>query len=210
MKQSMRQRGPNRFLRLLNVLFCRYWHRLPDRRFELPDGPVILVGNHLCGLDPLLIQASVNRPICFLMARQYYQSMWYARWFLDRVGVIPVNPGGANHNALREASRVVREGNVLCLFPEGAANPPIPLHRVLPGALIISQDTGAPIIPFRVSGVWPFDHIHLWRPFIRRSRARVAVGKKIALPSLPRGKAGISRGCEEICKSIRRLRTNGD
>ena len=184
------QRGPSGWMRLLNRWFCRVWHRLPRQEFHLPDGPLILVGNHICGLDPNLIQAAVNRPLCFLMAREYHQSMWYARWLF---------------NALSQAIRAVREGNALCLFPEGAANPPIPMHKILPGAALIAQETGATIIPFRVSGVWPFDHIHVWRPFFRRSRARIVIGEPIVLPESVEGRAGTRQCSDAIAKAIRRL-----
>lgn len=209
MSAGSESRGPGNFLRWLNAVFCRSWHRLPRQEFRLPDGPLILVGNHLCGLDPLLIQAAVNRPLCFLMSRDYYYKMWYARWMFDRVGAIPVNPGGANRYALELAFDAVREGNVLCLFPEGEANPVIPLHRILPGAVIIAQETGAPVIPFRVSGVWPFDHVNMWIPFRRRSRARIVVGEPILLPEPEAGKDWLKSGCDAIGKAIRRLPRNG-
>jgi len=171
---------------------------------------VILVGNHLCGLDPLLIQAAVNRPLCFLMAREYYKKMWYARWIFDRTGAIPVNPGGANRHALRLAVDAVRRGNAVCLFPEGEANPVIPLHRILPGAVILAQETGAPIIPFRISGVWPFDHVNLWTPFLRRSRARVILGEPIGLPESESGRISRKKGCKAIGQAIRKLPRNGN
>jgi len=194
--------GPGPLLRQINRLFCRGWHRLSDEEQQLPDGPIILVGNHLCGLDPLLIQATVNRPLSFLMAREYYQKMWYVRWGFDLVGAIPVNPGGANTQALRQAVDVVRAGNALCMFPEGAANPPIPLHRILPGAALIARESGAPIIPFHISGVWPFDHIHLWPPFYRRSRAKVIVGEPIYLNNGMNGKQGLHDDTQIIRHAI--------
>jgi 1-acyl-sn-glycerol-3-phosphate acyltransferase len=167
---------------------------------------LILVGNHICGLDPLLIQAAVNRPLCFMMAREYYEKMGYVRWGFDMVGVIPVNPGGANRYAVSEAIRVVEQGNALCLFPEGGANPPIPLHRILPGAAMIARETGAPIIPFRVSGVWPFDHEHMWPPFYRRSRAMIVVGEEIVLAKAGQeGKKGIQDDTYMIRHAIRTL-----
>jgi len=205
MEHQQGKRGPNSFLRGLNRMICRGWHRLPEQTVSLPDGPLILVGNHICGLDPLLIQATVNRPLSFLMAREYYQSMWYARWGFDMVGAIPVNPGGANLQALRQASQVVRAGNALCMFPEGAANPPIPLHRIMPGAALIARETGAPIIPFRVSGVWPFDHVHLWRPFYRRSRAKVVVGEAIRLSGASEGREGLQDDTRLIRHAIKSL-----
>ena len=206
MSHPDRHIGPNIFLRWINRFFCRAWHRLSHHQHQLPDGPVILVGNHLCGLDPLLIQAAVNRPISFLMAREYYQAIWYLRWGFDAVGAIPVNPGGANRHALRLAIEVVRAGNVLCLFPEGAANPPIPLHRIMPGAALIARETGAPMIPFRISGVWPFDHINLWRPFYRRSRAKVSLGETLYLGQETAGKQGLRDDTQSIRHAISQLR----
>jgi len=197
--------GPNAFLRGLNRLFCRSWHRLAKIECELPDGPVILVGNHICGLDPLLIQASVNRPLAFLMAREYYLKMSWLRWGFDMVGAIPVSPGGANRYALREAVEVVKQGHAICIFPEGAANPPIPLHRILPGAALIARASGAPIIPFRVSGVWPFDHVNLWYSFYRRSRARVVVGTPFYLPKEQPGKEGVRSDTALIRHAIKNL-----
>ncbi len=204
-----RGRGPNRLLRAVNRLFCSHWHRLSAETVSLPDGPLILVSNHICGLDPLLVQASVNRPLSFLMAREYYQAMWYVRWGFDMVGAIPVNPGGANRQALQRAIEVVRDGHALCLFPEGAANPPIPMHRLLPGAAMIARETGAPVIPVRVSGVWPFDHIHLWPSFVRRSRARVVIGDAVTLSAENEqgneGRTGLQDDMKQVRSAIRRL-----
>ncbi|MDQ6969884.1 MAG: lysophospholipid acyltransferase family protein [Mariprofundus sp.] len=200
--------GPSMLLRRINRCFCRGWHRLSKHEHRLPAGPVILVGNHLCGLDPLLLQASVNRPISFLMAREYYQKLSHLRRGFDAVGAIPVNPGGANRQALRLAIEVVQSGNVLCLFPEGAANPPIPLHRIMPGAALIARETGAPLIPFRVSGVWPFDHIHMWRPFYRRCRAKIIIGEPIALNQENTGKQGLHDDSKSIRHAILQLGKN--
>jgi len=205
MSVHQRGRGPNRLLRTIDRLYCHGWHRLSDRVQRLPDGPLILVSNHICGLDPLLIQAAVDRPLSFLMAREYYRNMWYIRWGFDMVGAIPVNPGGANRQALQRAIEVVRAGNALCLFPEGAANPPIPLHKLLPGAAMIARETGAPVLPVRVSGVWPFDHVHLWTPFVRRCRARVVFGDPVCLSDRYAGREGLQQDMQLIRRAIHRL-----
>jgi len=189
--------GPNALLRAINRLFCRHWHRLESEPPPLPSGGVILAGNHISGLDPLLVQASVDRPVAFMMAREYYQSMWYIRWGFDLVGAIPVNPGGANRQALRRAIEVVGAGGVLCIFPEGAANPPEPLARVLPGTALISAETGAPVIPFHISGVLPFDHRHMWPPFYHRSHARLRWGGIIERPG-DSSRATLKAHSEEI------------
>lgn len=201
------ERGPNRFLRILNRVYCRLWQRLPGRtRLSLPEGPVILVGNHLAGVDPLLIQAAVDRPLCFLMSREYYHGMAGFRWFFDMVGAIPVSPGGANRHALKAVIGAVRAGQAVCLFPEGAAHPPVPLQQILPGAVVLAHETGAPVIPFRITGVWPFDHEHLWTPFLRRGRARIRFGEPVALPAGDGSREQMRQGAEAIRAALRALR----
>ncbi|MDQ6972363.1 MAG: lysophospholipid acyltransferase family protein [Mariprofundaceae bacterium] len=198
--------GPNRILRWLDRLYCRHWQRLKSGIKTLPDGPVILVGNHRAGVDPLLVQASVNRPLCFMMAREYYEAMWYARWFFDACGAIPVNPGGANRHSLATAIKAVQAGNALCLFPEGAANPDIPLQRVLPGAVLIAMETGAPIIPFRITGTWPFDHIHLSHSFLRRGRGKVNFGAPFSIPGGNGEREAIRLATSMMQEELRRLK----
>ncbi|MDT8375764.1 MAG: lysophospholipid acyltransferase family protein [Mariprofundaceae bacterium] len=201
------QQGPNRFLRWLNRLFCRHWHRLESGNIILPDGPLILIGNHRCGLDPLLVQALVNRPLCFLMAREYYHGMLGVKWFFRMVGAIPVSPGGANRHALREAVDLLKAGGVLCIFPEGAANPDIPLKRIFPGAAMLALETDAPLLPFRVTGVWPFDHINIWKGLLRRSRATVRFGDiiQLALTEAP-DRSDIRRGMKRVKEALHDLR----
>jgi len=202
-----RSAGPNRFLRWLNRLVCRQWHRLESDPVALPDGPLILIGNHRCGLDPLLVQASVDRPLCFLMDREYYHGMLGLTWFFRMVGAIPVSPGGANRHALREAEAVLRAGGILCIFPEGGANPAIPLKRIFPGAARLALATGAPLLPFRITGVWPFDHVHIWTGLLKRSRASVRFGESMALgASHADEKAGLRAGTEQVKQALHALR----
>jgi len=205
MSQSDR-RGPNRVFRWLDRIYCRHWQRLEGGLFSLPEGPLILVGNHRAGVDPLLVQAAVDRSLCFMMAREYYQMMWYARWFFDACGAIPVNPGGANRHSLAEAIGVVKDGNALCLFPEGAANPDIPLQRVLPGAVVIAMQTGAPIMPFRISGTWPFDHVHLSHSFLRRGRGRVRFGAPFSVPHVGGNREAIRMATSMMQQALKRLK----
>lgn len=201
------QPGPNSFLRWLNRLFCHYWHRLESNIITLPDGPAILIGNHRCGLDPFLVQASVDRPLCVLMTREYYYGMPGMKWFFNMIGAIPVTPGGANRHALREAIDVLKKGGVLCIFPEGAANPEIPLKRILPGAAMLALETDAPLQPFRITGVWPFDHINIWEGLLRRSRAIIQFGDMMQLESsgAPE-KSDIRAGMKRVKEALHRLR----
>jgi len=198
--------GPNALLRWLGRLYCRIWQRLDRGIVQLPPGPLILVGNHRAGVDPLLVQATVNRPLRFLMAREYYDLMWYARWFFDVCGAIPVSPGGANRHSLKKAIAAVSAGQVLCLFPEGEANPDIPLDRILPGAVVIAMETGAPILPFRITGTWPFDHVHLTHSFLRRGRGKVRFGEAFSVPHAVGDKKAVRTATKLMQQALKQLR----
>jgi len=204
---GMRDRytGVRLVLFYLVCFYCRFWQRLPTQVFSLPDGPLILVGNHRAGVDPLIVQAAVDRPVHFLMAREFYRKLWYLRWAFDYVGAIPVNPGGANRHALNEAIEIVKRGRVLCLFPEGEANPAIPLRHVLPGAVVIAMQTGAPLLPFRITGTWPFDHVRLWPAFVRRGRVRIEFGESIHIPSGETGKHAIRHWTRIMQEALRSM-----
>lgn len=194
--------GPNAFLRWLARVLARGWHRLPPGRYPLPQGPVILAGNHRCGLDPVIVQAAVDRPVRFIMAREYYDRLWWLRWMFDAAGVVLVGSVREGAHALLEAEEALQKGHVIGIFPEGAANPPRPLARILPGAVYLAAATRAPIIPFRIGGVWPFDHRHMWTPILRRSRAWIRFGAPLRFAFDPKDREAIAKASEKLRQAI--------
>lgn len=138
----------------LNRLFCRHFHRLPKRPLELPrTGPVLVASNHVSGLDPLLLIAACHRPLRFIIAREEYER-WWLTWLFRAIGCIPVDRKGNPRRAWYAARRVLETGEVVALFPQGRIRldhePPEPLRR---GIVLLSQMTGAPIVPARIHGV---------------------------------------------------------
>ncbi|MDH3468394.1 MAG: hypothetical protein OES26_21230 [Gammaproteobacteria bacterium] len=58
----------------LNRLFCRWYHRLEPTSGALPaHGATVVVANHVSGLDPMLILATCDRPLRFVIAREHYE-----------------------------------------------------------------------------------------------------------------------------------------
>src|SRR5947208_338638 len=56
------------------VVYCALWHRLKTNGWaRLPaSGPAILIANHTCGIDHLVLQAGCRRVLGFMIAREYY------------------------------------------------------------------------------------------------------------------------------------------
>ncbi len=157
----------------LNRLFCYRYHRLNVSGLRLPkQGSAIVICNHVSGLDPLLLIATSRRPLRFLIAREQYHRFGF-NWLFRAVGCIPVDRAARPERALRAALRALRAGEVIALFPHGQihldSDPP---RRLKPGAARLSQLTGAPLYPQRITGVRGIKHV--LRGVLLRSRARIA------------------------------------
>ncbi|MEW8136564.1 MAG: lysophospholipid acyltransferase family protein [Candidatus Thiodiazotropha endolucinida] len=155
-----------------NRLFCHVYHRLPQTELRLPetDGAIV-VSNHISGLDPLLMLASSNRPLRFLIAREQYERFGL-QWLFRAVGCIPVDRENSPEKAMRQAIKALRDGEIVALFPHGKihldSDPP---RKIKAGAARLAALTGLPLVPLRISGVSGQGGVML--PVFMRGHARI-------------------------------------
>lgn len=158
----------------LNRIFCRRFHRLRPVHLPLPaHGPVLVVANHVSGLDPLLMIAASHRPLRFLIAREQYRRFGL-QWLFRAVGCIPVERDGNTHRALAAARRALQRGEAVALFPHGRIHldheAPLRLKR---GIAHLAQVSGAPVLALRIDGVRGAGRT--LGAVVMRSRARLTV-----------------------------------
>ncbi len=168
----------------MTTLFCRRFHRLPPELLPLPaEGPVVVASNHVSGLDPLLLIAASPRPLRFLIAREEYERFGLT-WLFRLAGCIPVDRTGRPERALREALRVLADGEVIAVFPHGKihldSDPP---RKLKGGAVRLAQRVGCPILPLRVEGVRGEGHTLL--AVLLRSQAWIRVFPPLDCRQLP-------------------------
>jgi 1-acyl-sn-glycerol-3-phosphate acyltransferase len=184
-------RGPLRVLYWALEVYCIAWHQLRlGNKAPLPhSGPAILIANHTCGIDHVLLQVSCRRLLGFMIAREYYESPWL-RWICSYVGCIPVNRDGRDVAAIRAALKALGHGRVLPIFPEGHIVPASGrrLDPMKPGSAYIAIRAGVPVVPAYIIGTPLTDEIV--PSLITPSRARVIFGQPIDLSDIARGKAG--------------------
>ena len=149
---------PDALLRFL--LWCAthslYRIRIVGRDHIPAKGGALFVCNHVSWMDALLLIASTDRPVRFLMFKGMYELPWVKP--LARIlGVIPISseqrPREMLH-ALQTASDAIRNGEVVCIFAEGQITR---IGQLLPfrrGFERIMKDVAAPIIPVGLDGVW--------------------------------------------------------
>ena len=195
----------------LNAIYCGFWHRLAVKgRDPLPaEGACILICNHTCCIDHMLLQAATGRLLGFIIAKEIHE-IWWFKPFCQLSGCIPVNRDGKDLVAMRAALRALHAGRVLPIFPEGTITPASGrvLGEAKPGVAFIALKARVPVIPAYIRGTPASKEIgpSLWTP----SRAELYFGPPVDLEDL-REKDGSSReDLDEVCRrlmgSIRLLR----
>lgn len=121
-------------------------------------GPVILASNHLAVVDSLYLPLAVPRRITFLAKSEYFTTPGikgrFNKFFYSAAGQVPIDRSGgeAAQAALRTAKRVLEDGNVLGLYPEGTRSPDGRLYKGKTGLARIALETGVPVIPVAMIG----------------------------------------------------------
>lgn len=163
---------------LLNICFS--WKA--EGRENVPlTGPLILVANHVHVLDPILLVCSLSRWITFVAKEELFRSLFLRLW-LRWAGSLPLQRDGKireKRRILESARKVLEEGLILGMFPEGGRSHDGKLRRGKPGSAVIASKTDVPLLPVGIAGT---DKIHgiswLWK----RPRIVVKIGKPFKLP----------------------------
>ena len=122
-------------------------------------GRVVIAGNHMFVLDPILVAISTWRCVHFLGKYEIFKYK-FTNWLFTSAGVIPVHRQRKDHNALVSAEEYLEADQAVALFPETTIIKPEGV-QLLPfkiGAVKMAYDTKAPIVPFTINGSYiPFN-----------------------------------------------------
>jgi 1-acyl-sn-glycerol-3-phosphate acyltransferase len=153
-----RERGVSRSLYALVwaivVPFMRLYFRLRISGAErIPrEGAVIVAPNHKSFWDSFFIGATTIRPVRYMAKSELFENRAAAR-LLVALGAFPVRRGTADDEALETARTVLRQGDVLALFPEGTrVRDPDELGEPRSGVGRLALELGVPLLPAAISG----------------------------------------------------------
>lgn len=134
------------------LLILLFRPKIIGREYIPTSGNAVIAGNHKHALDPLLVDISTNRIVRTLAKKELHDGIF--GFAFRGVGSIPVDlHSKENKEALAAAVEVLREGNVINVSPEAKRNYTDEL--LLPfkyGAVSMAKKTGAPIIPYAITG----------------------------------------------------------
>jgi len=117
-------------------------------------GCCILAGNHLSNFDAYLLYSGTRRPLHFIAKKELFEGKM--SWFFKMMHLIPVDRKNKNPEAKKEAVKILDEGKILAIFPEGTYHKEELLLPFKPGVISFAEKTGAPIIPFAMDSTFKF------------------------------------------------------
>ena len=149
---------PDFAVRLALWLITHTFYRIDVRGIEnLPKrGGALLVCNHISFVDPFLIGACTQRFIRYLMYRQFYETRG-VHGLAKLMGAIPVSetdPPRQIVESLRTAQQRLKDGDLVCIFAEGAITRTGNMLAFRHGFQRIMKGVDAPIIPIHLDRVW--------------------------------------------------------
>lgn len=121
------------------------------------DGSVVICGNHTSMWDIPLLFCSTKRTIHFLAKDELFKGI--GKPFFTAMACIPVNRRTKDHNALESAIKVLEEGKLIGIFPEGTFNRTEDI--IMPfkyGTVAMASKTNSTIVPFSITGKYKLFH----------------------------------------------------
>ena len=141
-------------------------------------GPVILACNHLSFSDSIFTPLIVRRRVTFVAKAEYFTGKgikgWLMRHFFTATGTIPVDRSGgkAAQAALDTLLRVLKEGGIAGIYPEGTRSPDGRLYRGKTGVARLALESGAVVVPVALLNTDEIQPTGKLIPSVRRVRMR--------------------------------------
>ncbi len=139
---------------ILLVVFMKVLYRfeITGKRNIPKTGPVIIAPNHMSYLDPIMVAlVSGQRPLNSMGKASLLKIPVFGR-FLRAVNTFPVNRGIVDKGAIVQSLKLLSNGEVLLIFPEGTRHRDGKLGKPFPGVSSIALKTGASIVPVGIIG----------------------------------------------------------
>ncbi len=151
------------------IVYLLYFPKIIGKKNRKIKGRAVVISNHISNWDPLLIAVIFRRQIFWMGKAELFKSK-LARLFFKMVKAFPVRRGEGDLAAIRHAFRVLRDGKLFGIFPEGTRIKGGEISRFEPGTSMIALKNDAPVIPIYIKGKY--------KPF---RRMKVIIGEPVRL-----------------------------
>lgn len=159
-----------KFMRFIHAVFILpfYPYKKHGHKERFNDRSYIIVGNHKSVLDVIPAAMATDKPIHYMAKKELFVK-GVGKWFTKKCECIPVSRDGTDVRAIMQAMKYLKEGGIVCIFPEGTRNKTSDIFLPFKsGAAALSIKTKTPIIPMiQVNKIKAFKtaHIYYGEPF---------------------------------------------
>lgn len=137
-----------KFLRgLLNIIFRIIFRININGEYNIPkEGNLLICANHINLLDPIVLALTTKRQIFFMAKKELFENKIF-KWILLKVGAFPVDRDGSDVSAIKTALRVLKNDDILGIFPEGTRVDEFNLDNAKPGIAMLALKGKSKVLP---------------------------------------------------------------
>lgn len=145
---------PREFVRMIGLWTMRLCYKPRIiRKEDFPEyGGVLIVSNHVTYADALFLSMVTPRPIRFIVAEEFV-AMKFLGWFLELFNCLPIS-SKKPREAISKSIQSLKEGEVVCIFPEGQLTRTGTLCAMRRGLELLARKSQAKVIPVYIDGLW--------------------------------------------------------
>jgi len=171
---------------------------------NVPAGGVIIAANHISLWDPPVIGTALPRKVHFMAKEELFANPVFG-WIISKLGAFPVKRGAADRTAIRTALRLLENGSILAIFPEGTRSKDGKLGAPEAGLALLALKSGVPIVPAAIIGT-----NKIFRDNQVLPKFRVIFGKPILLNRDIAGKESMEIMSTQVMAEIGQLLQKAD
>lgn len=119
---------------------------------EPENGPFIVCSNHLSNHDVVILFVTMKRRMRFLAKAELFKIPILSQ-VVKAFGAYPIKRGGADVSALKKTISLLKDGEVICYFPQGHRFPGVnPCGTpAQPGVGLVTRKSEVPVLPVLIS-----------------------------------------------------------
>lgn len=139
-----------KFCRFLVTFVFRIIYRVSIEGVDnIPSDSFIMSANHTHIFDPIILMMLTKRQIFFMAKKELFKYK-FSSWFFTKLGIIPVDRQNNDLLAVKKSLRVLKNNEILGIFPEGTRVKNVDILNMKKGVALIALKSNSKILPVHI------------------------------------------------------------